>query len=127
MRPEVAQRLHEKIIAASGGSKGLREPGMLVAICEKPQATFDGHDLYPTLADKAAALYEALINYYVFIDGNKRTAVVALNYFLTINNHELVVDDSALEAFTLNVATNSPNLAGIAAWIRTHTRKISKK
>jgi death-on-curing protein len=61
--PSDILRIHDRIIEVTGGSPGLREPGLLSAIAEKPLATFDNHDLYPTLADKAAALFEALCNY----------------------------------------------------------------
>ncbi len=116
------QQLHDRAIGASGGSLGLREPGMLISVCEKPQASFGGEDLYPALADKAAALFEALVNYHVFVDGNKRTAVMVLNYFLEQNECKLTASDDELEVFTIKVATSHPDLGDVAKWIKSHSR-----
>ncbi len=118
--PEAVHRLHDRIINQTGGSLGLREPGMLIAICEKPHASFGGSDLYPTLESKVAAFFEALVNYHVFVDGNKRTAVVATMFFLHLNEKTLAVSDKDFEAFVLKVATTNPEIDVVAAWFRKH-------
>jgi len=59
-------------------------------VTEKPRAGFGGVDLYPTLFDKAAAVFEALCNYHVFVDGNKRAAIAVLEYFLRQNGYSLL-------------------------------------
>ena len=79
-------RLHEDIVAVSGGSAGLRDEGALDSALAQPFASFGGQDLYPTLIDKAAALGFSLINNHPFIDGNKRTALAASVTFLEWNN-----------------------------------------
>ncbi len=117
-------KIHDRIIGEIGGSPGIREPGLLAAIAEKPQASFSGTELYPTIFDKAAALYEALVNYHVFVDGNKRTAISTLEYFLYRNGRHLTADKIVKERFTLDTATNAPDLADIAEWIKRHSAKI---
>jgi death-on-curing protein len=54
-------RLHQQVIIATGGSDGLRDRGALESALAQPQMTFGGQDLYPTLAEKAAALGYSLI------------------------------------------------------------------
>jgi len=71
------ERLHRGVIRSTGGTDGLRDRGGLEAAAAQPQMTFDGWDLYPTLAEKAAALAFSLINNRLFIDGNKRIAHAA--------------------------------------------------
>ena len=70
--PEVIS-LHHQVMEQSGGMAGIRDlPGLRSALAQ-PQMTFGGQDLYPTLAEKAAALGFFLVGNHPFVDGNKRT------------------------------------------------------
>jgi len=64
--------LHRRLLQATGGAAGIRDFGALESAVAQPKATFGGSDLYPTLAEKAAALCLALVQGHPFIDGNKR-------------------------------------------------------
>jgi death-on-curing protein len=116
--------IHDQIVTVIGGGFGLREPELLESIAAKPQLEFGGHELYPDLFTKAAALYEALCNYHVFIDGNKRTAAITMYRFLALNDFDLTATNEELETFTLDIATAHPDLADIAAWIKHHSAPI---
>jgi death on curing protein len=71
-------KLHADLIATSGGSSGVRDLGRVQSALAQPMATFEGVELYPSLAEKAAALGFALIQGHPFIDGNKRIEHAAL-------------------------------------------------
>lgn len=116
--------IHDRIVNEIGGSLGIREPGLLAAIAEKPKASFGGSELYPTLYDKAAALFEALVNYHAFVDGNKRTAIAVLEYYLYLNDLKLNASDQVKEAFVLNTAVTNPELDTVAAWIEQYTTSL---
>lgn len=58
--------INQTVIRLSGGSHGLREPGMLESIALKLQTEFSGQELYPDIFLKAAVIYKALVNYRVF-------------------------------------------------------------
>src|SRR5207249_1155629 len=73
--------LHRRLIEQSGGLQGVRDPGQVEAALAQPQMTFGGQELYPTLADKAAALGFALIRNHPFVDGNKRVGQAAMELF----------------------------------------------
>ena len=62
--------LHDRLIASSGGSFGLRRLPGLEAALALPRQTFGGADLYPSLAEKAVVLGFALIQNHPFVDGN---------------------------------------------------------
>lgn len=115
--------IHDTIVAKIGGSQGIREGGLLIALTEKPQASFGGSDLYPTVYDKVAAQFEALVNYHVFVDGNKRTAIAVLEFFLHLNELGLTATASEKEEFVLWTATANPDLDEVAAWIKAHVSK----
>jgi len=118
--------IHEQMIAELGGASGVRESELLSSIAEKPQASFGGQDLYPDIYAKAASLYEALCNYHVFVDGNKRTAALALYRFLFINDIDLTSTNNELERYTLSLANSHPDLADVAAWIQTNSQSLRK-
>ena len=48
--------VHARVIRLSGGSEGVRDLGALDSAVAQPRMTFGGQDLYPTVAEKAAAL-----------------------------------------------------------------------
>lgn len=115
--------INQVVTEESGGAHGLRELGLLNSISIKPQTTFSGSDLYPDIFLKAAVLYESLVNYHIFIDGNKRTGFAALVRFLHINRYDLEVSDKEIVEHTLYIATNKPDLADIAIWVKSHAKK----
>ncbi len=114
--------IHETVMHETGGSAGLRDPGMLESIAAKPETSFGGKSLYPDIYSHAAALYEALVNYHVFIDGNKRTAVAALGLFLYQNGSSLTVSNEEIERFTLDAAASHPDLADVGQWVKQHSK-----
>lgn len=48
-------RLHELIIASSGGSSGLRDLGALESALGQPHLTFAGEDLYPGVGSESGS------------------------------------------------------------------------
>jgi death-on-curing protein len=68
--------IHNILIDKFGGSKGVRDHGSLESAINRPFATFEKHDLYPTPSAKAAAILESILINHPFLDGNKRTAYV---------------------------------------------------
>lgn len=115
--------IHDEIVKQTGGSLGVREPGLLASIAHKPQTSFSGEELYPNVFTKAASLYEALCNYHVFVDGNKRVAAIATYRFLSINSYELTATNKSLENYTIEIATKNPDINEVAAWLKKHSRK----
>jgi len=77
--------------------------------------TFDGNDVYPTVAEKAANLLYLIIKDHPFYDGNKRIGALLFVVFLTINDFHLTKDgetkisDRALTALALLIAESDPN------------------
>ncbi len=113
--------LHDRIIATSGGSPGLRDLGLLEAALAQPRATFDGLDLYPDLIAKASSLCFSLVNGHAFIDGNKRIGHAAMEMFLLLNGARLVAEVDEQERLILDLAAGSLSREALEAWIRRHT------
>jgi len=76
--------------------------------------TFGGVELYPSIEDKASHLLYFIIKDHPFNDGNKRSASFMFVYFLNRcnylykNNGEKKINDNALTALTLLVASSNP-------------------
>lgn len=116
--------IHDQIVQATGGSLGIREPGLLKSISVKPFGSFGGQELYPDVFSKTAIIFDSLVNYHVFVDGNKRCGIAMLEYFLHKNGYVLKASKDEKEEFTLHVATTNPNLADISAWIKKHSQRL---
>jgi death-on-curing protein len=93
--------------AATGRPPLVREAGLLAAAVARPRASAFGEDAYPTLWDKAAALFHSLARYHPLVDGNKRLAWTATVVFLAINGERVEADLEAALALTLDVATGA--------------------
>ena len=108
--PTVAavQAIHAEVLAAHGGSAGLRDETLLESAIAAPQATMMGAPLFSDPVEVAAAYLFYLCNNHPFVDGNKRTALATCLVFLSEN--ELLPDEKlevdAWEALALAVASS---------------------
>ncbi|MGY3213325.1 type II toxin-antitoxin system death-on-curing family toxin [Mucilaginibacter sp. HD30] len=121
---DVAFFLHNILIEEFGGSKGLRDRGSLEAALNRPFATFDGHDLYPTIVEKAAALFESIIINHPFMDGNKRVAYALLEYLL-INRAGIKLHASFEEKYqmVIEASKGAIRFEEIKIWISSKIKK----
>lgn len=99
----------------------------LEAALAAPAHTFEGKDLFPTISDKAACLFRSLVKDHPFLDGNKRTAVVATIVFLRINGHRAVARRGDLYRLALRVARSRDNdaiMRYLRRWFHTRIRRL---
>jgi len=88
--------------------------GELKGIVDNLYQTFGGVELYPSIEDKASNLLYFIIKDHPFNDGNKRSASFMFIYFLDKCNYlykengEKKINDNALTALTLLVASSNP-------------------
>jgi death-on-curing protein len=86
--------------------------------------SFGGQDLYPTLAEKAAALSFSLINNHPFVDGNKRIGHAAAEVFLVANGFEINADVDEQERIVLAVAAGEMERDEWTQWLREHLKNF---
>ena len=115
--PEMIMDLHDVVIKEYGGTNGLRDSNLFESICVNPYQNVFGQELYPTIFDKAAKLLFDFSNYQVFMDGNKRTGVLAMSQELLINGFDLDMPDEQIYFLTIDIATHNiteiPDIAKI--------------
>ena len=78
--------IHREVLAAHGGSDGLRDRALLESAVAAPQASFGGIPLITDLVEVAASYLFFLCRNHPFVDGNKRTALASCLVFLQANN-----------------------------------------
>lgn len=93
---------------------GLEKDDSLHSSLNAIMQTFDGHDLYPSLEEKAAHLLYFLVKNHSFVDGNKRIAAALFLWFMEKNAMLRRADGTrrlagnALVAITLLIAVSEP-------------------
>ena len=110
--------LHGELMRAFGGRRGLRDRGALEAAAARPGMTFDGEDLYPDLAAKAAALMHSLALNHPFVDGSKRVGPAAAELVVEVNGYRLRADDRDLERVAISAAKGELSAEALAIWFR---------
>jgi len=117
-------RFHELSIQKFGGAQGIRDEGYLQSAIERPFSTFAGEGLYPTPYEKAAAILESILKNHPFVDGNKRTALIACDAMLRL--HKLIFTLSQAEAydFVINVATSQINFEGAVEFLKSKSVQL---
>ena len=113
--------LHERLIASSGGSTGIRDLGALESAVSQSHATFAQQELYPDLVGKASALCFSLVMNHPFVDGNKRVGHAAMETFLILNELEIDCSIDEQERTILDLAAGSLGLDGFTNWLKNHT------
>ncbi|MBR7926825.1 type II toxin-antitoxin system death-on-curing family toxin [Aerococcaceae bacterium zg-ZUI334] len=85
---EYAEQVHDIVIEVSGGINGIKNIGQLDSVLFHIQ-----NDLYyPTFEDKLSHLIHSLVKFHMFLDGNKRTALLLGAYFMNLNHYTYYID-----------------------------------
>lgn len=118
---EEIELLHMQVIDASGGSHGVRDHERLKsAVAAQTQEIF-GKKLYATVFDVAAVITRNIIADHAFVDGNKRTGIMAAVIFLERNGIRTEITDQELEDFAVQVAVGKLDVAAVATWLENHS------
>jgi death-on-curing protein len=111
--------VHDEQLAEHGGSIGLRDPGLLDSALARPLNRAGYGE--PDISELAAVYALAIAQNHPFIDGNKRTAFVALEVFLRLNGCLFAVGDAEAVVMILAMAAGDLTDVEFTAWVRLHT------
>jgi death on curing protein len=81
--------LHVLHLPRFGGAKGIRDRGLLESAIAQPQAGINGQFLHSDLFLMAAAYAFHIAENQPFVDGSKRTGLLATLVFLDLNDHSI--------------------------------------
>jgi len=114
---EAVLAMHKAQIVQHGGDDGVRDIGLLDSALARPK-NVEAYEPDADLARLAAAYGFGIAKNHPFIDGNKRTALVATLSFLEINGAELIAKTKDLYLAFLSLADGTLTEDELAAWLR---------
>ena len=114
----VAEAVHAEQLAEHGGATGLRDAGALASAMDRARNLAAYGE--PDVAALAAAYAFGIARNHPFTDGNKRSAAVISETFLTLNGKRLDVSDAELVVAFLSLAAGELSGAELAVWFRGH-------
>ena len=114
---------HDEQLVEHGGAPGTRDLGLFESAISRPRNL--AHYGEPDIADLAASYGCGLARNHPFIDGNKRTAFVAVELFLALNGHELAADDTDCVLTMLAVAAGAMEESAFDTWLRERARPLA--
>jgi len=108
--------IHDEQLAIHGGASGLRDQGMLESALDRPKNKWSYEN--PDLAEPAAAYAFAIACNHPFVDGNRRTSLLAPHTFLGVNGIDFDTPEAEAAAMILALAAGEVSEDGLTRWIR---------
>lgn len=112
---ELVIAIHDEQLRLFGGPAGLRDVGALESALGRAQNRF--HYDNGSLPELAAAYCYGITRNHAFVDGNKRTALLAIATFLEINGVVFDAEEPDAVVMVRSLAAGEIDEAGLARWI----------
>ncbi len=106
---------HGALLARFGGLGGIRDEGLLDSALNRPLHLF--HYGEPSLFDLASAYAEGIVKNHPFLDGNKRSGLMAAALFLESNGHVFQAPEEEAVLQTLALAADAISAPEFSAWL----------
>jgi death on curing protein len=119
---EIVLAIHDEQLTIHGGSAGLRDQGLLESALARPENKWNYERV--ELPELAAAYGFGIARNHPFVDGNKRTSLLAIYTFLGINGIDFVVPEVDAAAMILSLAAGEVSEESLARWIRDNWPKV---
>ncbi len=119
LRSDRVLAIHRRQIAEHGGSDGVRDMGLLESALARP-LNLHAYEPDSDIAALAAAYGFGIVKNHPFIDGNKRTGYVAMEWFLVRNGHTLIATPEEKYLTILTLASGDLSEEELAQWLRDH-------
>jgi death-on-curing protein len=95
----------------------------LISICvERHNTKVFGKIIYSHTLQKAAVLMHSIISFHPFVDGNKRTALLTTDFYLSWNGYDLIIPNDA-DLFTISIAKGEKSLNDILEWLKANSKR----
>ena len=117
--------IHSRQLAEHGGGDGTRDRGLLASAINRAKNLYHYGNPVPYITDMAAAYAYGIIKNYPFIDGNKRTTLVACRLFLQLNGFDIKVSQQDKYITFLKLAEGIIGEAELSSWLSVHLVTIN--
>jgi len=120
----VVEAMHAEQLHRHGGAYGVRDENALESALARPEnkAAYGN----PDITELAAAYVFGIARNHAFVDGNKRTAIVAAGAFLLLNGFRLTADNGTVYTFVMALAAGEIEEDGAAQFFRDHTKPLGE-
>ena len=128
---EMIVAIHDEALHYFGGLEGIRDRTLLESAIDKPRNKI-AHEPQSSRYNLAATLGVGLARNHAFVDGNKRTALLATRAFLYLNDCVLEPAEEDEVIMMVGVATGAVVQTDFAVWLQKNskirkTRVVPKK
>lgn len=108
--------IHDEQLVIHGGLSGMRDTALLESALDRPRNkwAYEKADL-PALA---AAYGYGIAKNHPFVDGNKRTSLLAIYTFLGINGVDFIVPEADAAAMIFSLAADEVSEESLTRWIK---------
>lgn len=112
----LALAVHDAQLAVHGGGTGVRDEGLLDSALARPQnlAAYEKPDVAALVASYAFGIAKN----HPFVDGNKRTALVVCETFLTDNGFAIDANNAELAVLFEHLAAGEVSEDELVGWFR---------
>jgi death on curing protein len=121
IQQQVVISAHEESLAEHSGPSGIRDLGLLESALACPKNLYAHSEGEPSLCQMAAAYAFGIAANHPFVDGNKRTALIASITFLKINGLAVTAEKSDRYLMFYGLAGGTVSEAELAAWFERNT------
>lgn len=111
----MVEAFHAESLARFGGATGVRDPGLLESALAR---RVNAHAYTPdaSVFDLAALYSIGIIKNHPFVDGNKRTGLLAGRVFLALNSYRFAPDELQAVMMIVGAAAGEIDVSGLAKW-----------
>lgn len=120
----LVRAVHAETLRQFGGTPGVRDQGLLESALSRPRNRHAYGDA-PTLFELAAAYCTGIVRNHPFVDGNKRTGLLAARAFLFRNGYRLVPDEDETVDVIEGVAAGNVSESELTEWMEANAEPRS--
>lgn len=118
----MVEALHRESIARFGGGDGLRDKGLLESALARPQNRH-AYDSEAALFALATDYCLGIVRNHPFVDGNKRTGILAAAVFLSLNGYEFQPQETTVVQMILGLAAGEVSADVLERWFEESSQR----
>ena len=119
---DIIKAIHSQQVAQHGGVDGVRDEGLLESALARARQEHAYGD--PTIPEMAAAYAFGIARNHPFVDGNKRTALMAAYVFLRLDGASLDAIEADAAVTFRALAAGEIDEAQLADWLKTNAKPV---
>jgi len=117
--------MHALQITHFGGASGMRDDGLLESALARAQNIAAYAESTPSVARLAAAYGAGIVKNHPFVDGNKRTGLIAAFVFIERNGSRVTASQEEAYFAFYDLAAGKLSEDGLVQWLEANSEQVS--